>query len=123
LAAGLLRAPALRHLRRQLRRDVRLDRRRDLVDALVLSLEPGAAGGRRDQLADPPGRGRGGPRDGPPDWTSEGGYAPLGLPRPTLGAPRGTRGAPRSPRTARERRGEGGDGGRHQRPPGLRLTA
>src|SRR5881296_1484245 len=39
---------------------------------------------------------RGGPRDGPPASSSEGGYAPLGLPRPTLGAPRGTRGAPRS---------------------------
>src|SRR5207247_10556520 len=36
------------------------------------------------------------PRDGPPASSSEGGYAPLGLPRPTLGAPRGTRGAPRS---------------------------
>src|SRR5439155_4846800 len=39
---------------------------------------------------------RGGPRDGPPASSSEGGYAPLGLPRPMLGAPRGTRGAPRS---------------------------
>src|SRR5881296_1427108 len=39
---------------------------------------------------------RGGPRDGPPASSSEGGYAPLGLPRPTLGAPRGTRGAPRT---------------------------
>src|SRR5213596_127436 len=39
---------------------------------------------------------RGGPRDGPPASSSEGGYAPLGLPRPTLGAPRGTHGAPRS---------------------------
>src|SRR3989441_5853416 len=28
---------------------------------------------------------RGGPRDGPPASSSEGGYAPLGLPRPTLG--------------------------------------
>src|SRR5262249_2414081 len=27
----------------------------------------------------------GGPRHGPPDCSSEGGYAPLGLPRPTLG--------------------------------------
>src|SRR5438309_9028643 len=27
----------------------------------------------------------GGPRYGPPDCSSEGGYAPLGLPRPTLG--------------------------------------
>src|ERR1700682_1323468 len=44
---------------------------------------------------------RGGPRDGPPDCSSEGGYAPLGLPRPTLGAPRETRGAPRfAPRLA-----------------------
>src|SRR5207249_11382280 len=39
---------------------------------------------------------RGGPRDRPPASSSEGGYAPLGLPRPMLGAPRGTRGAPRS---------------------------
>src|SRR5881296_3851513 len=28
---------------------------------------------------------RGGPRDGPPDPSSERGYAPLGLPRPSLG--------------------------------------
>src|SRR6266850_7049538 len=28
---------------------------------------------------------RGGPRHGPPDCSSEGGYAPLGLPRPTPG--------------------------------------
>src|SRR5437870_10902832 len=28
---------------------------------------------------------RGGPRYGPPDRSSEGGYAPLGLPRPSLG--------------------------------------
>src|SRR5438093_7927015 len=66
---------------------------------------------------------RGGPRDGPPDPSSERGYAPLGLPRPTLGAPRGTRGAPRSPGTARERRLEGEDVARRQRPLGLRLTA
>src|SRR5207249_12166076 len=39
---------------------------------------------------------RGGPRDGPPASSSEGGYAPLGLPRPLLGPPRGTRGALRS---------------------------
>src|SRR2546422_10833797 len=37
------------------------------------------------------------PRHGPPDDSSEGGYAPLGLPRPTLGASRRTRAAPRSP--------------------------
>src|SRR5262249_16685283 len=37
-----------------------------------------------------------GPRQGPPASSSEGGYAPLGLPRPTLGSPRGTRSAPRS---------------------------
>src|SRR5262249_56973756 len=40
---------------------------------------------------------RGGPRHGPPHLSNEGGYAPLGLPRPTLGAPRETRDAPRSP--------------------------
>src|SRR2546422_8103963 len=34
---------------------------------------------------------RGGPRDGPPASSSEGGYAPLGLPRPMLGAPGGVR--------------------------------
>src|SRR5207245_7441485 len=39
---------------------------------------------------------RGGPPHGPPSSSSERGYAPLGLPRPTLGAPRATRGAPRS---------------------------
>src|SRR5713101_5684169 len=31
----------------------------------------------------------------PPNYSSEGGYAPLGLPRPTLGAPRRSRGTPR----------------------------
>src|SRR6266851_5885476 len=31
----------------------------------------------------------------PPNYSSEGGYAPLGLPRPTFGAPRRSRGAPR----------------------------
>ena len=37
----------------------------------------------------------GGPRDGPPYCSSEGSYAPLGLPRPTLGASRRSRDAPR----------------------------
>src|SRR3989442_3503475 len=37
----------------------------------------------------------GGPRDGPPGSSSEGGYAPLGLPGQTLGAPRRSRGTPR----------------------------
>jgi len=31
----------------------------------------------------------------PPTCSSEGGHAPLGLPRPALGAPRRSRGAPR----------------------------
>src|SRR2546422_983071 len=35
-----------------------------------------------------------GPRYGPPGSSSEGGYAPLGLPRPAFGAPRRSRGAP-----------------------------
>src|SRR2546425_1211971 len=42
--------------------------------ASVSTRRPGALTGRR-----------GGPRYGPPDCSSEGGYAPLGLPRPTLG--------------------------------------
>jgi hypothetical protein len=55
LAGGVVRPAAVRHLPRQLQRHVRLDRRGHLTDAVVLSLEPGAAGGRRDQLADPAG--------------------------------------------------------------------
>src|SRR2546426_807387 len=39
----------------------------------------------------------GGPRNGPANCSSEGGYAPLGLPWPTLGSPRRSRGAPRNP--------------------------
>src|SRR5437667_1598964 len=42
--------------------------------ASVSARRPGALTGRR-----------GGPRHGPPNCSSEGGYAPLGLPRPTLG--------------------------------------
>src|SRR5207244_1216048 len=49
---------------------------------------------------------RGGPRDGPPDPSSERGYAPLGLPRPALAPPRGTRGAPRSRLCSSAARGE-----------------